>query len=207
MSMSNVIKIDKSRSKKISVRFKSEYEDFDSVNENHLEKLIQENFKKGFESGYEKAFSELEENYKNNLKEKIKDYNNYIRSVDDKVQRYENEFEDLVVETSFKIAEKIVRQKLEKDSNIVEVLSESLKKIIGSNNIIIKLNPTDYKQIQENNSQSSFLDESLSKVKYEVDERIEKGGCIVETEIGNVDARISSQLSELKKYFEKETVN
>lgn len=207
MSMSNVIKIEKSRSKKFSVRLKSEYEDFDSADENHLEKLIQENFKKGYESGYEKAFSELEQNHNDKLKEKVKSYNNYVKSVDDKVQKYESEFEDLVIETSFKIAEKIVRQKLEKDSNIVEVLSESLKKIIGSNNVIIKLNPKDYSQIQENNSQSSFLDESLSKVKYEVDERIDKGGCIVETEIGNVDARISSQISELKKYFEKESAN
>ena len=31
---------------------------------------------------------------------------------------------------------------------------------------------------------------------------IEKGGCFVETELGNIDARISSQLNEIIKQLE-----
>ena len=44
---------------------------------------------------------------------------------------------------------------------------------------------------------------SFSKIKFESDERIETGGCFIETEIGNVDGRIVPQLKELKKQFEE----
>ena len=46
------------------------------------------------------------------------------------------------------------------------------------------------------------MDDSFARIKFEPDERIDKGGCFVETEIGNVDARISTQLNELKRQFD-----
>ena len=78
---------------------------------------------------------------------------------------------------------------------------ESLRKILGANNVIVKLHPEDYRQIISGNNRDNFFDESFSKMKFESDDRIEKGGCIVETEIGNVDGRVSSRLNELKRYF------
>ncbi|MEJ2615740.1 MAG: FliH/SctL family protein, partial [Ignavibacteriaceae bacterium] len=56
--------------------------------------------------------------------------------------------------------------------------------------------------LNEDTNKKIFYDESFSKIKFEQDDRIEQGGCVVETEIGNVDGRISSQFNELKKYFD-----
>ncbi len=46
---------------------------------------------------------------------------------------------------------------------------------------------------------TSFIN---AQIKFEKDERIEQGGCFIESEIGNADGRISSQLNELKRKFE-----
>jgi flagellar biosynthesis/type III secretory pathway protein FliH len=46
------------------------------------------------------------------------------------------------------------------------------------------------------------MKDSFSKIKFEKDDRIELGGCFVESEIGNADGRISSQLNELKRKLE-----
>jgi flagellar assembly protein FliH len=43
---------------------------------------------------------------------------------------------------------------------------------------------------------------SFNKIKIEPDACIEQGGCLIETEIGSVDARISTQLSEMQKQLE-----
>jgi flagellar biosynthesis/type III secretory pathway protein FliH len=46
------------------------------------------------------------------------------------------------------------------------------------------------------------MKDSFSKIKFEQDDRIELGGCFIESEIGNADGRISSQLNELKRKLE-----
>jgi flagellar biosynthesis/type III secretory pathway protein FliH len=42
----------------------------------------------------------------------------------------------------------------------------------------------------------------MNHIKFEIDDNIEIGGCLIETEIGNLDARISSQLNEISKALE-----
>jgi flagellar assembly protein FliH len=48
---------------------------------------------------------------------------------------------------------------------------------------------------------------SYSNLKFESDDRIDVGGCFVESEIGNVDARISSQLNELKTLLKQTAIS
>ncbi|MBZ0199159.1 MAG: hypothetical protein K8H86_04775 [Ignavibacteriaceae bacterium] len=39
-------------------------------------------------------------------------------------------------------------------------------------------------------------------MKFEPDDTLDMGGCFIETEIGNVDARLSTQINEIKKQLE-----
>ena len=81
------------------------------------------------------------------------------------------------------------------------VLKNSLQKVIGANQVIIKLNPIDYNSI----TTSEFIPEiesSFNKIKFEEDSKIELGGCIINTELGNVDAKISNMINELIRKLE-----
>ncbi len=46
--------------------------------------------------------------------------------------------------------------------------------------------------------------ESVSAITVLEDSTIEKGGCIIETNLGRIDARISSQLREIEDRIKKE---
>jgi len=201
--MSNLIKMN-SKTQRLTVKFKNDFDDLseDEKKQDKLNLMLQQQYDAGFSEGNRKAISELEKSFNEKLLKKIDEFSLILKTVDDKVSAYDDEFGNLIVQLSFEIAAKIIRREMNKDSNIELVLKESLRKVIGANNIIIKLHPEDHKGIIIENSHSTFIDESLSKIKFEEDERMEKGGCVIETEIGNVDARISSQLNELKKYFE-----
>ncbi len=201
--MSNVIKLNSLSAQKLSVKFKEDFEDLsqDELHRRELNNKLQQNYDKGFSEGYSSAKSELEKVFNQRLENKSEEFNLIMKSVDERLSGYDTEFEKLVVQLSFEIASRIIRKEVKTDSNIEPVLREALKKVLGANNIIVKLHPDDLKSISDNNKRGSFIDESISKVKFEEDERIEKGGCVVETEIGNVDARIASQLNELNKYF------
>ncbi len=207
--MSNVIRLNHSNSSRFRVSIKNEFEEFSKEivpEEDLAKKKIEEKYAEGFEKGYETAKNELEKLYSEELSKHLNEFASMIKAVDEKIVSYESEFEDLVLNVSFEVASKIARKEIAKDSGIAVTLKESLKKILGANKVIIKLHPEDYELISSQ-SRANFFDESFSKMKFESDERIEKGGCIIETEIGNVDGRISSQFNELRRFFEIENGN
>jgi flagellar assembly protein FliH len=111
-------------------------------------------------------------------------------------------FNKAVLDTAFALAEKIVQREIEKESTITNLIDSCLKKVLTANEIIIKLNPVDFETVT-NDLKEINKSIDVSKIRFEKDEMIDKGGCLVETEIGNADARISSQLSELKRKLEE----
>ena len=72
---------------------------------------------------------------------------------------------------------------------------------MGANEIRLKLNPADIEELNET-TKNLIHSGSFNKIKIEPDERIELGGCLIETEIGNVDSRISTQLNEMQRQLE-----
>ncbi len=101
------------------------------------------------------------------------------------------------------IAEKIIRQKIAADDDIVlNSLKLILKTIPQVNNLIIYLNPLEYEKIKNSIDGFSTIMERYKEVKFVDDARVEKGGVVVETELGNVDGMPGSQLEKLEKAFE-----
>jgi len=163
--------------------------------------LLTQEFNKGFEEGTKSVSLKYETEYSEKLLTRIEYFQNIISSFDKELILQNIEFEHLVINLSCMIAEKIIKREIEKESIISVNLKESVKKVLGANNIIIKVNPSDYNEIIIE-SKSLLLEDSFSKVQFEEENRIERGGCFIETEIGNVDAKISSQFSEIKKNLE-----
>ncbi len=203
--MSNVIKIERNNGKRVGLKFKDEVEDFsnNSISKQvQLDALFHQHFEKGYKDGYDAAGQELVKEYDSQLEAEKLNFENFMKHVDNMMLNYDKAFENTIIDLAFKISEKIIRREIVRETNISAVLKEAVRKVIGTNNILIKLNPGDYEKINKDNSQNKFLDESLAKINFQTDERIECGGCVIETDIGNVDARINTQLAELKKYFE-----
>ena len=101
------------------------------------------------------------------------------------------------------LTEKILRRQLLQQSSIKEILEDSLQKVIGANEIIVRMNTHDFEEILSEGKNYNMGD-SFSKIRFEKDDRIEVGGCFIESEIGNADGRISSMFNELKKKFDSE---
>jgi len=163
-----------------------------------LRRLEEEKSEQIFNAGREDAIRELKNNYNETLKNKFKAYESLMFSIDEQLHEYRNAFDKIVVDTSFLIASKVIQKSISDSPIITETIQEAIRKVIGANSILLKLSPSDKELIQETDV-NFFDNSSYSNLKFEVDNRIEAGGCLVESEIGNVDARISSQLNELKK--------
>lgn len=162
---------------------------------------LEQAYQKGFEDGKNKLEKVLEDKHSEELLSQAKDFYTIISAFEDQMKTYENEYHKIVIKVSEKIVEKILKEKLENSSVVEKILEENLRKIIGANNIVIKLNPKDHELI-ERSSKEYFASSGISKIRFESNDNIQIGGCFIESEIGNLDARIETQVSEILKALE-----
>jgi flagellar assembly protein FliH len=197
--MSDVIKVIKKNSKvTASIKDFTVSKPFEESEKEKLQLALHNQYSKGFSDGEKTCKVQLESVFNQKLTQKYIEVDNFLLNLDQRMVEYNTLFEDLVVNTSFILAEKILQKELKSESIITEVLNETLKKVIGANKILVRLNPKDYELILSEGKKHNLKD-SFTKIRFEEDDRIEIGGCLVESEIGNADGRISSQLNELRK--------
>jgi len=205
--MSNILRINKTGNTTVKIRGIDSSSYIGSENtEDQMQLQIHNAREKGFSDGYKKAISELEQKYQASLEQRYEELGTIMMSLENTLAEYDNSVNEVVCELAFIIAEKIIRETVERNPAINKTLSESMKKILGANNVIIKLNEKDLNNLNSE-SRSLLNDATYSKIKFEADDTIETGGCLIETDIGNVDARIGTQLKELKKILDHKIIN
>ena len=144
----------------------------------------------GFELGTQKI-----EPFISSLKEAVIQLN-AIR--EETYQQIEKE----VVELALAIAQKVICREISTDQEtVVCVAREALAKIDDPGKIKIKMNPSDLQFINETKYQLSNLIDGVNNVTFEAEENIQSGGCIIETELGEIDARIEKQLQTVAESF------
>ena len=168
----------------------------------YQQRQMEESYKRGLKDGQEKTRRDLEQSYMDKLSRKYEEVFNILQQYDENLAEYEKEFEGLVIETAVELAQKIIQREIKDQTIINENVRSAISKIIGANEVKLKLHPSDLEELNES-SKNILNSSSFSRIKIEADDRIQKGGCLVETEIGNVDARIPTQLEELRKQLEE----
>ncbi len=203
--MSNVIKL-KNKPRILKTDFGFEAENQNEINQNldaelQYKKELENQYNIGFGDGFATAKEKLENEFNSELISKSEEFYKILSSFEEKLFTYETAFNEIISTLSIKIAEKIIKSQITFKTNIEETIRESARKIIGANEILIRLHPTDY-EVLVNDSSKNLIENSFTKIKFEINDTIEPGGCYIESEIGNVDARIKTQLEEIEKTFD-----
>lgn len=150
-----------------------------------------EGFKSGQEAGFESGKAEV-----NRLIERS---HKILETVLNRREEILTETEDQVVQLVLLISKKVVKIMSENQKQVVmaNVLS-ALKKVKTRGNVTIHVNLEDVKLLTDHIKDFTAQVENVSGITLVEDSSVDKGGCIVETDFGAIDARISSQLSELE---------
>jgi len=201
--MCNVIKLQNSN-KKINVKVGLEADVLNSTFESEEEILLKK-MQKEFERGYNTAVEELENKYKNEFEDAITNekelFSERLKKIDEELKKYEEKFSEMVISVALIISKKIVKHEIEEQSPLIENLANMSQKLIGANYLLIKCNPEEMEALKSKSSEL-FIEGNFAKIKFEEDSTIEKGGFVIESDIGNIDGKISSQLGEIKKGIE-----
>ena len=110
-----------------------------------------------------------------------------------------------VVELALSIARKVVCQEININRDVVLcVAREALSQVDVPGKIKVRLNPADLEFITSIQGQNSNFLQEMDKVTFEAEESISNGGCVIETQLGEIDARIEKQLQVVEEKFRTE---
>ena len=162
------------------------------VEENSIfEKSKSDGFKAGHEEGYKAGNEEAQR-----LVERI---HKMIEAVQAKRQEILDKTEQQIVNLVILISRKVVKIMSENQKSVImSNVLQALKKVKGSGDVTLRVNLADVKLTTEHIKDFIHQVENIKNISVVEDSSVEKGGCIVETDFGAIDARISSQLNELE---------
>lgn len=100
------------------------------------------------------------------------------------------------------ISRKIIHQEIKTDPQVVlNTVRAALEKVVERDRIRIRLNPQDLEAAQSAFGQFSQLTDGMESVAFDADASISPGGCLVETQFGDIDGRIDQQMEWLEEIF------
>lgn len=108
--------------------------------------------------------------------------------------------ETQVINLVLLIAKKVVKVISENQKNVViNNVVQSLRKLKSRGEVAIRVNLADLKLTSEHVKDFMRMVENVKSITVLEDASVDKGGCIIETDFGQIDARISSQLHEIEE--------
>jgi flagellar assembly protein FliH len=159
--------------------------------EDKLKKITDQSYRKGFTEG-----CELQKKEAASLLEALAAMMKKIPQIErDIIEKSEEQ----IIKLAIAVAEKIIGQEITtRKEIIIDVLRSALRNVSETEGMKIRLNPLDFRYMME--VKKDFLQsfDGVRNVVFEEDSSIRRGGAVIETMFGEVDARLESQLKEIK---------
>lgn len=157
--------------------------------------LAQAEYERGRRDG-EKALSEQLLRQRGEL---IELQNGVLHSLRQSVQDVTRECEGAMIALALEIAGKLVAD-LPISSEMVEAaVREALTNIEQNSTLTVLLNPMDYELLQQTNAPMLLNDVGGERMKFQASAQVTRGGCLIQTSFGIVDARRETKLEALKQ--------
>ncbi|MBV8246455.1 MAG: hypothetical protein JOZ38_11070 [Candidatus Eremiobacteraeota bacterium] len=104
-----------------------------------------------------------------------------------------------IVKLAYAIAEKVVHQQVAVDRNVVvQMAKAAIARLVHRETITVRVNPADLEAMRDHRERMLALGD-IEHLRLIEDQRVDRGGVVVETESGTIDAKVGTQLDEARK--------
>lgn len=150
-----------------------------------------EGFEQGSKEGFEKGSAEVDR--------LIERMHKILEAVMQRREEILQDTESQIVELVILMARKVIKILSENQKNVIMANTvAALRKVKTRGSVTLRVNIEDVKLTTAHVDEFIQHVENVQGITVQEDSSVEKGGCIVETDFGAIDARISSQLTELE---------
>ena len=149
--------------------------------------------KQGHDEGYAEGFKKGEDAAREELKPfletvegLVSDLTGFRKDMYDKVERE-------MVEMVIRLAKKVIHFEFStRDDAVQEMIRLAVQSVLDRESMVIKINPTDKGYAESFRPELHNLFGDIKNITFEGHSGVERGGCVVETNFGVVDARIDN---------------
>jgi flagellar assembly protein FliH len=182
---------------------KKEIKNLDTTARTALQKAYAQGFEEGTVKGRERGISEASGNYGEIIKGLQERTGAFLEKFEEEKNTLYSKADRTILALCLHIVRKILAvEPVTRPEVILGVVKKALSYVSEREKITVRVSPGDFKTLQENVNFWSPVNERLKNIAIEQDERIERGGCIVESGSGMVDARIGVQLEGITDIIE-----
>lgn len=101
------------------------------------------------------------------------------------------------------IVEKIIRHEVKTNPRVVmRTIKSCLRRIKDTNDVHIRVNPKEVAEVRAMRDELKAVSEGVPGVNIIDDRRVSAGGCVIESTDGDFDARIETQIDQIRKKLE-----
>lgn len=135
--------------------------------------------------------------------EGFKKWAEHVVNLEQEIEKVHREVQQLILPVALKAAKKIVAKELELSNiAIVDIIVANLKAVSQHKKITIYVNKNDLDVVEKNRPRLKETFESLESLSIRERSDVAAGGCIIETEIGIINAQLEHRWKVLEKAFE-----
>jgi flagellar assembly protein FliH len=186
----------RARAEQILDRAKLEVERMIKEAEMKVAEIEHEAYQRGYDAGREVGFKKGQGEVRRLIDRLGTIVGKAIDIREDIIQASEKQ----MVEMILIIARKVIKDEIiERKEIVLNNIREALKRIKDRDRVDIRVNFSDLEITTAHKDELIKLMESLRKVNIYEDSRVDRGGVIIETDVGAIDARISTQLKEIEE--------
>lgn len=152
--------------------------------------------KKGYQEGFDQGYAEGA----SEVRRLVERMHLIIQKVIEKRADIIEGAETQVVNLVLLIARKVIKVISENQRNVViNNVIQALRKLKTRGDVVIRVNLDDLKLTSDNTKEFIKMVENVKSISVVEDSSVDPGGCVVETDFGQIDARIASQLHEIEE--------
>ncbi len=168
------------------------------------QRVYEEFSTKGYEEGHDRGYKAGRGETAEAVREANEKAQRTLKLAEEEAGKALQEAEKKMVELTLAIVRKIVPQIFDDvPQTILREVQEALKKVRDQNEIKLKVSEDDYEIVLMAREEFRSMLPSDSRLEIVTDNKIGRGGCIIESDSGNVDARLSTKMEAVMKAIQE----
>jgi len=175
---------------------KDAYDSGMEIMENSRKEGFSEGYKEGYDEGYKDGYSASEVL----IEEANEIKSNALAHYEQLIEASEATMIQLILD----ITEKVLQKELDEDDELIfNLVKNGLQRITQTDQLKIRVSELDYINLVSMKKRILPLLDKVNDIHIRQDDSMAKGDCIIETDSGNIDSGVRTQLEFVKSTFEE----
>lgn len=157
-------------------------------------------YKEGYDKGYADGEATARAEHNHIIVEANEASQRTLKNTEAEVQKYMEESENVIAEMVLQAVDKILPQHfIDVPQVILPMIMEAIKKLHDQPKVIVRVSPDSYGDVLPARGEFQALLDGNASLDIVSDDSLELGDCILDSPNGTLDARLSTQLEQIKQ--------